>query len=392
MPKKKRGRKKGGRNRGYFFRPKRGWFARNGDAKFVPLCYDDGQRIRNPDESPAVLREAYQRWQRETHETASRAIGAAPNPITVEEIVLTYLDWLKLHGAPKTYTDRSQTLFDFASGLPPRFCHGRSRQEDREHVRIHQGFGSLPAVELSPLHIDQWIAAHKDWTRGGYRSRIQAVKRALNYAAERKMLAESPLKGYKVPRANPRRVYITPEQEALLLKHANSALACAVRICIRTGARPGDEFAHLEARHVRDYGERIEWVFPEEESKTRRLRIIRVTDPFVMEETRKAVKLHPQGRLFHSLRGSPWSTQSLKERFRSLLRRVEKKEKAKFEPGTSVYACRHTYARRTLTGYWTGKPIPIEILAQLMGNSVHTCRDHYLQWCEAYTEVLWESA
>ena len=53
---------------------------------------------------------------------------------------------------------------------------------------------------LSPLHIDQWIAAHKDWTRGGYRSRIQAVKRALNYAVERKMLAESPLKGYKVPR------------------------------------------------------------------------------------------------------------------------------------------------------------------------------------------------
>ena len=47
-----------------------------------------------------------------------------------------------------------------------------------------------------------------------------------------------------------------------------------------------------------------------------------------------------------------------------------------------MYACRHTYAKRTLQGYWTGKPTTVEVLAKLMGNSPEICWRHYVQWCE----------
>ena len=60
---------------------------------------------------------------------------------------------------------------------------------------------------------------------------------------------------------------------------ANPALGTAIKVCIRTGARPGCEFAKLTAKHVRDNGNRMEWVFRPEESKTHILRIIRITDP-----------------------------------------------------------------------------------------------------------------
>ena len=146
MPKKKRGRKKGGETGGTSFDPS----AAGSHATATPsLCHSattTASVSATPTRAPAILREAYQRWQREMHETASRVIGAAPNPIMVEEIVLTYLDWLKLHGAPKTYTDRSQTLFDLASGLPPRFCHGRSRQEDREHAPSTRVLAGCPLL------------------------------------------------------------------------------------------------------------------------------------------------------------------------------------------------------------------------------------------------------
>ena len=56
-----------------------------------------------------------------------------------------------------------------------------------------------------------------------------------------------------------------------------------------------------------------------------------------------------------------------------------------------MYATRHTYAKRTLQGYWTGKATNIETLARLMGNSPQVCREHYLQWSEIDNDPLWEA-
>jgi len=45
-----------------------------------------------------------------------------------------------------------------------------------------------------------------------------------------------------------------------------------------------------------------------------------------------------------------------------------------------MYACRHTFAKRTLSGYYTGRPVTIEVLAGLMGNTPKVCWDHYAAW------------
>lgn len=87
------------------------------------------------------------------------------------------------------------------------------------------------------------------------------------------MIAANPIKGYKTPKQNARVTYLTPEQETELLAAANPALATAIKVCIRTGARPGCEFARLTARHVEDHGERMEWTFQPSESKTNIRRI-----------------------------------------------------------------------------------------------------------------------
>jgi len=57
-----------------------------------------------------------------------------------------------------------------------------------------------------------------------------------------------------------------------------------------------------------------------------------------------------------------------------------------------MYACRHAFAKRTLQGYWTEKKCNVETLWHLMGNSLKICWEHYAQWCETYTDPLWDSA
>jgi hypothetical protein len=79
-----------------------------------------------------------------------------------------------------------------------------------------------------------------------------------------------------------RLTYITPEQEKALLSTAYPALATAIKICIRTWARPGCEFAKMTAAHITERGDRMEWTFRSTESKTRNLRIIRIIEPEIL--------------------------------------------------------------------------------------------------------------
>jgi len=147
----------------------------------------------------------------------------------------------------------------------------------------------------------------------------------------------------------------------------------------------------LTAKHVKDHSERMEWVFQPQESKTKRLRTIRITDPGIIALVRERVERHPKGSLFRTYRGSAWTGRNLSERFRRLRDRL-RLEGTEFDDDCVLYSCRHTYGKRTLQGFWSGKQTNIETLARLMGNSVQVCRDDYLQWTDSYNEPLWDSA
>ena len=205
------------------------------------------------------------------------------------------------------------------------------------------------------------------------------------------MISVNPIKGYKTPKQNARVTYITPEQEKALCKEANPALATAIKVCIRTGARPGCEFAALTAQHVRDHGDRMEWIFRPEESKTGQLRIIRIIDPEIIGIVREQVAKYPTGQIFRTVSDKPWRRPNLTEKFRYAKNRLIKKG-IPFDDDACMYSCRHTYAKRVLQGFWTGKPTNIETLAKLMGNSPQVCHEHYVQWCDSYTEPLWQNA
>jgi len=390
------GRQPDSRNRGFFFRAGRGWFTKI-DGSFVALTDPEGERLRSKSTPIAEVKAAYARIIAAPVESVNSTAGT-----TIQDVVNAYLDWAKIEGSGKTYSIRADALFDFCYGFPARFRDKSSDplgeytirkadgpKEPTREDRIHDGHGRMPVADLLPLHVDRWLAKHTSW-KGAKRTKIQAVLRALNYSVEAGMIPLNPIKGFRIPKTNARSTYITPEQEEKLCQTAGEDLAIAIKVLIRTGARPGCEFAALTAKHVKDHSERMEWVFQPQESKTKRLRTIRITDPGIIALVRERVERHPKGALFRTCRGA-WTGRNLSERFRRLRDRL-RLEGTEFDDDCVLYSCRHTYGKRTLQGFWSGKQTNIETLARLMGNSVQVCRDHYLQWTDSYNEPLWDSA
>jgi integrase len=395
MAKRHAGRKKGGHNRGFFYRKGRGWYVTEG-SRMVPLRYENGEPIKDQAADERDVKDAHARW---LLDRQVKPETAAESTVTVLEVCKAYLKDAKANGAAKTYEDRADTLFDLCFGVPPAFrTKGEAvpkrltaaRREELNASRIHEGYGQRMAHELLPLDITEWLNAHTTWGQCGRRSRIQAVKRAFNFAVEQGLIQANPIRGFKMPKSKGRVTHITPEQEQAIYQYANPALALAVRVCIRTGARFGTEFVPLTAKHVTDHGDRMEWNFTPSEIKTRKKRVIRITDPEIIRIVRGQIKEYPQGPIFRDTKGNPWDKKNLSQRFQFLKKKRAMKG-LELDADCCMYSCRHTYAKRTLQGYWTGRPTNTETLAKLMGNSVQVCRDHYFQWSDIDNEHLWEA-
>ena len=384
-----RGRKAGSRNRGFFFRKGRGWQTKvdgpNGERTvFVALTDEHGHPIKDRSAPVAVLQAALKRV--ENHQKLSESTPGVP---TLHQVCSDYLRHVEQAGATSTYNMRADSLFDFCYGLPARLRRDSGATADK----IPPGYGAMPADQLRPFHVIEWLDAHPTWK--DRRSRIQALKRALNFAVETGRISANPIKGNAWAKGQtkprPRVVVVTPEQEAALLSASKPALRTAIRVLIRTGMRPG-EFAKMTADHVTETPRGYVVHFQPDETKTKTLRTIRVADAGIVELIRAGISAHPSGPIFRSPRGKTWDVKELSRKFREAKKRAEKRGQT-FDADCCLYSLRHTFAKRTLTGHWTGRMINVELLAKMMGNTPEVCRAHYLQWAEeAVDDHLWDAA
>ena len=366
------------RNVGYWYRKDRGyWVASAGKNKYPPLADEAGNRLTDPKATQAAKR-AYARWLAgDPQETVAGA--------TVDEVCLRFLDSIE-HGNQTTYRMRADDLHNFCKGLPDRLRGSKERPAAAD--RIHPGYGARAAASLTWADIDDWLAANEDWGIAGRgRRAYQGLRRAFNFGVERKLLESNPIKGYPVPQTRARATYYTPEIEEALIAGSTPAMALALRVLIRTGVRPVCEFAALTADRVEETAKGQIWRFPEG-SKGSKKRDIYVPAE-IAQLVREQMADHP-GQVFRNERGKPWVYKALKSAFE----RARNKVKAQGLPlceEACLYTCRHTFAKRMLTGYWTGKPITLEFLSKLMGNTIEVCWRHYAQWSEAHTDPLWEA-
>ncbi len=345
------------------------YFTEPGTKKRISLFDEDGQRIRG----------------KENKESARLALARVklidelnpPRPQSKEEWTVgkvcdTYLDDLHRSASPRWAKLVETWLKDLCE-----YC------------------GALEASEFKKKHLRTWIQRHTTWNHNTQRNIIGSVIAAFNFCCKFDDLEANPVAGYKKPIATPRVTSFSPEEETALYETADEALGLFIKACILTGARPYSELAKITADHVVETPQGIYYLLKARTAdgqyghkaakKTGKDRRIMLCDE--MEAiTRRLMLTAPKGSdtpLFRSTRGKTWNRCNGVTRFRDL------KMKLGLPKDRCMYTCRHTFAKRVLSGYYTGKPTTIEVLAGLMGNTPRVCWDHYAAWTDQYNDPLW---
>jgi integrase/recombinase XerC len=239
---------------------------------------------------------------------------------TVSAILSKYLDWCLRHRSLRTHQWYAGHLRSF-------LAHGG------------ESVASLPACQLRPYHVVEWVDAQSDWGNTYSRGAISAVQRAFNWAEELGYIELSRIKRIRKPPAGRRENPMTLEDYQALLSHLpdGDPFRDLLVFVWHTGCRP-QEVRHIEPRHVQlDHG-RI--VFPKAEAKGKqRARVIYLSGPS-LAIIERLMKKRRQGKLFRNNRGWPWQRHALCNRMERLSKLIAKP--------LAIYDARHGFATRKL--------------------------------------------
>ena len=349
-----------------------GWYyTQPGTKKRVPLCDENGARIRGPENKQAAeiaLAREKVAWQQEGAE------GVAGGAWLVARVCSEYLQYCQ-QGLAKGTISKSHR--DNAKAWLNDLC---------------EYCGALPVAQLKKGHIQQWIENHKSWrSPATHRSVIAIVLAAFNRAEDLFGIA-NPIKGLKKPKSEPRLASITPQEEQALYEATEACFGNFLFAAIHTGLRPFCELAQLTADDVEETERGMMWrVFSSKTKKTRKIPV----RPEVAKLTRQLMKTVPKGSgrpIFRNTQDNPW------QRMTGVVRFIALKEKLGWDQDPvkgkySCYTCRHTFAHRMLSGYWTGGVgCSIETLAELIGDTPKVAFEHYgREWGQHYQEPLWNA-
>lgn len=251
----------------------------------------------------------------------------------VQELLNSYLAWVKTHRAATTYDACRFYLSSFAKSVGSR----------------------LRVADISPDHVSGWISRQSTWGNTTRHEAIGHVQRAFSWAVKRNLLHTHPLMYIeeKPPRQR-REVVLSPSDWQELQTHLKEPRFRDLLIFLwETGCRP-IEARTLEARYC-DFANGIA-IFPMAQSKGQRRRRILILNEKAQAIVESYARVNPDGTLFRNLRNRPWTKDAMKCRFTRF-------QKLMNLPGLCAYSFRHSYATQ---GLLNGVD-PIT-LGQLMGH------------------------
>ena len=347
------------------------YYTEPGTKKRISLIDEKGERIRGLENKEAAQL-ALARVKL-SDELSSPAV-ATSNEWTVAKVCDTYLADLHQSATPLWATQVENWLNDLCG-----YC------------------GALKVSEFKKKHLRTWMQQHTTWNHNSQRNVIGSIIASFNFCCKFDDLDVNPVAGYQKPTATPRVTAFSPEEEKALYEAADDAMGLFIKGCMLTGARPYSELAKVTADHIVETPQGMYYLLKARTSdgqhghksakKTGKDRRIMLSDE--METiTRELMQTAPKGSgipLFRTTRGKAWKRCNCVQRFLGL------KKKLKLPADRCMYTCRHTFAKRTLSGYYTGKSVTIEVVAGLMGNTPKVCWQHYAAWADQYNDPLWEA-
>jgi integrase len=348
------------------------YYTMPGTKKRVALFDEQGRRIKGKENqalAEIALAKAKVTWGDQTE-----GVATPPSQWLVAKVCSDYLQYCERGLAKRTiskshYINSKTWLNDLCA-----FC------------------GGLPVPQLKKGHVQTWVEKHTTWKSEDTQRGVLSVVLAAFNRAEEQFNVPNPLKGLKKPSGKPRLHSIHPDDEKALYESTEPSFRNFLFTAIHTGLRPYCELATITADEVEITPRGMMWrVYSSKTKKTRKIPV----RPEVAELVRQLLKTAPKGSrlpLFRNTQGKPWQRMTGVVRFIALKAKLGwdlDPVKSKY----SSYSCRHTFAHRMLSGFWSeGVGCSIETLAELMGDTPKVAFDHYgKEWGQHYQDPLWNA-
>lgn len=279
----------------------------------------------------------------------NRAVPKPVSQITVENLVVKFLERTRAERQPATHHDYAAMLRKLVYGFPWKRVPWKKGQPkpDPLHVKVEpftEGLCNLLARDVTPLAVQEARNAmaklYKPKTVNNW---LIASKACWNWAIRMKLLTENPFVGFELLHAPGRTRLCTADEFERLLTGADATFRPVLQFLRHTPARPGvvrqlrcedidPDFTHVTLH------------------KTKRSSTSRVKEPWkipipelLRSVLRNLVALRGgRGHVFLNEDGQVWTKDALSLRFRRLRKRVG------IDPDTQgeklvLYSSRHTY-------------------------------------------------
>jgi integrase len=242
------------------------------------------------------------------------------------------------------------------------------KSDDRHAVQVRHlqafsdRFGRRRPDDLKVHEVEDWLSGTGlgQSTRGLVAGILKAV---MNWAVARQHLSANPLRTLKKPKVRRRERVLSTEERGLILKSVSPRFREFLTVLEQTGCRPFSEAAKLTAAML-DWEKGRAVLRNHKTAGKGKPRVI-YFPPAVLEVLRGLADEHPTGPLLRNRLGNAWRKDNVSH---YLIRTAELLGIPEF----TAYAYRHTYITDALT-----KGVPVEVVAELTGNSPRIIHAHY---------------
>ncbi len=221
----------------------------------------------------------------------------------------------------------------------------------------------IPAADLKPHMVSAWLRTKTTWGQSTQAVKRKTIKAVLNWGVREGHLEENPLKKMAGGESLRRDRVLTDDEKKKISEFVSPDFADFLHAIELTGARPFSEMAQVTAAEVDFDAGTITLQRHKNRKKTGKPRVIFLV-PELAKLLRQRAGRYPGGFLFRSRRGKPWYNGSSMKWFKEVETNLGIKAHA--------YAYRHTYITAALI-----RGVPVEVLAELVGNTPQVLHRHY---------------
>jgi len=262
-------------------------------------------------------------------------------------------------------------------------CEGRVKPNT---VRVYRRFlvpflvknGTVKADALTPVFCEAQ-ARRTEWSADTRNAFLGTLQTAFRWAVKARMIPQTPLTGMSRPPKVSRgaEALLTPEEYALLVKHASPQFALFLRVLYLTGCRPG-EAAAITADNFDEANGMVRLAEHKTAHKGKSRTIFLCPEAVALLREQK--ERYPHGALLRNRIGTPWNGPATVKAMFDVRKRAGL-------PGKICYGLRHTFATDALA-----KGVPDAQVAALLGHSgtamLHRHYSHLTARSQALREAL----